>query len=518
MQLDEILRQRAELNPQKTALVCEGQRLTYKELDEKADRLAQALIHHGLQRGDRVGLYLGNSSETVISLFAVLRAGGVFVVISQTVKPEKLVFMLNHCRATGLLSRVPASAPDCSLAVKEQVSSLKFLVSAGKRGALQHHQAMDGCLSFEQLLSDFPSIPPDPVGIDLDLACLIYTSGSTGLPKAVMCDHGSMLFAIDSINQYLKHSEADVVLSVLPLAFSYGLYQLLTVFRAGGTLVLESSFAYPALTVQKIIDEQVTGVPAVPTMCSILAQMDLEKSDFSKLRYMTNAAAALAPSVLLELRRKLPHVEFFSMHGLTEVVRTVFLNPAAVEKLPCSVGKAIPGTEVWLEDPEGNRLALGETGELIVRGRHVMRGYWNDVKGTEERFRPGILPGERVCCSGDLFRTDAAGNFYFVSRKDDIIKCRGEKVAPREIENILWAIEGVVEAAVVGVPDPVLGQAIKAIIVSKDNQLTIAQVLSHCRAHLEEHMVPRYVEFLPELPKTASGKILKSDLIAKCAE
>ena len=172
----------------------------------------------------------------------------------------------------------------------------------------------------------------------------------------------------------------------------------------------------------------------------------------------------------------------------------------------------MPGTELWLEDDSGRRLGPDEPGELVVRGRHVMRGYWGDPVLTSQKFRPGPLPGERVCYSGDLFRTDSEGYLYFVSRKDDIIKSRGEKIAPREVENVLYSIPGVQDAAVVGVPDPVLGQTVKAFIVAPGGQLTETDVIAYCKSRLEEVMVPRAVEFRTELPKTGSGKVRRMDL------
>jgi acyl-CoA synthetase (AMP-forming)/AMP-acid ligase II len=177
------------------------------------------------------------------------------------------------------------------------------------------------------------------------------------------------------------------------------------------------------------------------------------------------------------------------------------------------VGIPIPGTEAWLEDDHGNRVGPGAVGELVVRGRHVMRGYWNDPEGSARRFRPGPIPGERVCHTGDLFTVDAEGCYSFVSRKDDVIKSRGEKVAPIEVENVLHRLKGVVEAAVVGVPDAILGQAIKAVIVVDAPSLTPTEVLAHCRAHLEDYKVPQVVEFRSELPKTASGKLKRKELV-----
>ena len=201
------------------------------------------------------------------------------------------------------------------------------------------------------------------------------------------------------------------------------------------------------------------------------------------------------------------------MYGLTETKRTLYLPPEELECRPDSVGIPIPGTEAWIEDASGRRLGAGEVGELVVRGRHVMRGYWEAPEATAQRYRPGPLPGERLCHTGDLFRQDEEGFFYFVGRSDDIIKSRGEKVAPKEVEHVLYELPGVKAAAVVGVTDPGLGQAVKAILVLDGGvELSAAKVLAHCRARLEDFMVPKHVEFRDSLPINPSGKIAKKDL------
>ena len=240
--------------------------------------------------------------------------------------------------------------------------------------------------------------------------------------------------------------------------------------------------------------------------------MDVSRYDLSSLRYLTNTAAALPPSHIAKIRSMFPGVRFYSMYGLTETKRTLYLPPDELDRRPGSVGIPIPGTEAWLEDENGHRLGPGQTGELVVRGRHVMRGYWGHEEATRQRFRPGALPGERLCYTGDLFSMDQDGFFYFVARSDDIIKSRGEKVAPKEVENILYSLHGVQEAAVVGVPDPLLGQAIKAFVVTEDADLTEVQILAHCRTQLEDFMVPKEVVLCKELPKTSSGKIDKRTL------
>jgi len=205
------------------------------------------------------------------------------------------------------------------------------------------------------------------------------------------------------------------------------------------------------------------------------------------------------------------------MYGLTETKRTLYLPPDQLDKHPGSVGIAIPGTEVWIEDENGHRLGPDQVGELVVRGRHVMRGIGKRRKIQKNVSASARSPRERLCYTGDLFRMDAGGYMYFVGRKDDIIKCRGEKVAPKEVENVLYRLPGVLEAAVVGAPDPICGHAIKAIIVPKNRELTRQMVLAHCAAHLENFMVPKYVEFRSELPKTFSGKINKTELTQECA-
>ncbi len=508
--VQDFLEHSADRLPSKTALVCDGQRLTYAQVDEMANRLAHALIAGGVVRGDRVGLFLHNSVELVVGIFAVLKAGAVFVAINATTKRDKLHYILNNCRATALIADVRGDLSGLIEDAASAVPSLRRVILAGKGTA---EGAGARCITFENALAKSDAARPRRQGIDLDLACLIYTSGTTGDPKGVMSDHSNVVFAASAIIEYLENRESDVVINVLPLSFDYGLYQLLMTFKFGGTLVLEKSFTYPAAVLKKMEQERVTGFPGVPTVYAMLVPMDLSAFDLSSLRYLSNTAAALPVSHIEEIRKKFPKATLYSMYGLTETKRTLFLPPAELDRRPGSVGVPIPGTEAWVEDESGQRLGPGGVGELVVRGRHVMRGYWEAPEPTKNRYRPGSIPGERSCYTGDLFRMDEDGFFYFVGRRDDIIKSRGEKVPPKEVEAALYNLAGVREAAVIGVSDPVLGQAIKAFVVLADGAtLTDKQVLAHCRAHLEDYMVPKHVEFRTDLPKTASGKITKTGL------
>jgi acyl-CoA synthetase (AMP-forming)/AMP-acid ligase II len=506
----EFLERTTALTPEKIALVCGQRRFTYQQINRYANQLAAFLQDQGLQRGDRVAVYLPNCEEAVISIFGILKAGGVFVVLNHTTKVDKLITILNDCGAAAIVTTW--QDVDFLQDLRQSVPSLRVVLHKDSPQQLKNLPSVDGVYGYFAALERQCDLNPPHYNIDLDLASLVYTSGSTGESKGVMEDHSNVDFATDSIISYLDNRADDIVLNCLPLSFDYGLYQLLMVFKFGGTLVLEKGFAFPAVILKQIQDEHVTGFPGVPTIFSILMNTDLSSYDLSSLRYITNTAAALPVSHIRQLRATFPHVQMFSMYGLTETKRTLYMPPEILDQHPGSVGIAIPGTEVWLEDETGNTLGAGEIGELVVRGRHVMRGYWNAPEMTAQRFRPGRLPHEWVCYTGDLFRRDEEGYYTFIARKDDIIKTRGEKVSPVELERVLYGMAGVLRVAVIGVPDAVLGEAIKVYVVSGDPALTENDVLLYCRTHVEDYMVPKMIVFTDDLPLTESGKILKSAL------
>ena len=507
MQVEHFLERSAARLPDKIALVCDDRRLTYRDIDRECDRVAALFREHGVARGDRVAIYLDNSVEAVISVFAALKAGAVFMMVNPTVKKDKLGFMLNNSRAAALVCdrRKIGSLEE----VWDKTPHLRLLVAVGD-GVLGAVSPPKDIVAFSAEPSNGASVASGC--IDIDLAALIYTSGSTGQPKGVMLTHLNIVSAATSITTYLESADADIILNVLPLSFDYGLYQVLMAFKTGATVVLERSFTYPHAILETLIRERVTGFPIVPTVSAILLQMDLTRYDFSALRYITNTGAALPTKHILELRRLFPHVTIYSMFGLTECKRVSYLPPDQIDIRPNSVGKGMPNEEVYIVDEAGNRLESG-VGELVIRGSNVMKGYWEKPEETDRVLKPGPLPGERVLYSGDIFRMDAEGYLYFVARRDDIIKTGGEKVSPKEVENVLYSFDGIAEAAVLGIPDPVLGQAVKAVVTLKEGvSLTIADVMRHCAAHLENFMVPKTVEIRAALPKTSTGKISKTEL------
>jgi amino acid adenylation domain-containing protein len=510
--LHDYLIEAARRLPEKVALVCDGLRHTYAELDRRSNRLAHALRARGVERGDRVVVFAENGPEAVTAFWAALKADAVACVVNPLTKTDKLAYVLNDSRARALVSESPLARVFVEAARRS--AHLRCVVVAGHPEPGLVLDLPGGVSWAGALEAQNPEAPPPRRVLDVDLAAIVYTSGSTGDPKGVMLTHRNMLAASRSIAEYLEIGQDEVILGVLPLAFDYGLYQMIMAFRVGARLVLERSMAYPAQVLGNVVREGVTGFPGVPTLFAMLAEMkDLSGYDFSRIRYVTNTAAALSARHIRALQRLFPRARIYSMYGLTECKRCTYLPPERIDDKPGSVGIAIPNTELWLVDERDRRLGPGEVGQLVIRGATVMAGYWEKPEATAERLRPGPLPGERVLYTGDLCRLDEDGYLYFVGRMDDIIKSRAEKVAPKEVENAIADVEGVREVAVVGVPDEILGQAVKAFVVLEAGASLSEQDLKReCQKRLEPFMVPKYFELRGELPRTATGKIRKTGL------
>lgn len=495
MRVESYLEQSAAARPDHVALVCGERRTSYGELNAAADQLAAALALR-VAPGDRVAICLENSIEAVIAIFAAMKAGAVFVPFHPSIRPAKLACLLGHCGARALVAQERTAA-----IARQAIPDLHTVA-----------------VPFSDALPDGQGSPPGNLPGGSALAAILYTSGSTGQPKGVMHSHGGLRAATAAIGQYLENTPDDVILSALPLSFGYGLTQVLTAFSRGATLVLERSFAYPRKLLETAVRRRATGFPLVPTMAAILLQTDLEKFAL-RLRYVTTAAAAMPVEHIGQLRRRLPGVRVFSMYGQTECIRATYLPPEELDRWPGSVGRAILGTEVWVADDAGRPLPAGQVGELVVRGPHVMQGYWNMPEETARAIGVDPLTGGQLLRTGDLFRTDAGGRLYFVARRDDVIKTRGEKVSPAEVEGALCSHPAVAEAAVFGRPDPILGQAVGAWVVLRDGA-TIASrdLIRHLGERLEDYARPKQLEIVEALPKLANGKVDKQAIRAACED
>jgi len=514
----EWLTRTARCLPEKTALICGEDRWTYGRIDQYTNRLAYTLRKLGVKRHDRVVILLDNCAETVISLYGILKAGAAFTILAASVKGDKLNYILKNSNAHTIITHV-SKAGVIAKALQRNPADYQVIwvgdESEIPEGLVNISHIWQSLFS-NAVVSNETQDKTLPRCIDRDLATLIYTSGSTGEPKGVITPHRNMISAARSIIQYLDNRQDDIILNVLPLSFDYGLYQVIMAFMFGGTVVLEKSFVYLHPLLERIGRERVTGFPIVPTILAMLLKMqNVNTYDFSSLRYITNTGAALPVEHIRNLREILPHVTIYSMFGLTECKRVGYLPPENIDRKPDSVGIAMPNCEVFVVDKDGKPVEPGQTGELVIRGSNVMSGYWNDPEMTARTYRPGRIPGEKWLYSGDYFRQDEDDFLYFLGRRDDMIKSKGERISAKEVESTICRMEGVSEVAIVGLPDEILGQAIKAFIVPMSQvQLTVRQVQKFCTENLESFMVPKYIEFTESLPKTAHGKIDKKQLAA----
>lgn len=437
-----------------------------------------------------------------------MKAGGVVVPVSPLLKAQKLAGLLADCGVQAVLAG-PLSS-DLVGEAAALVPSLTQVVWTADPPA----GAREG-RTFGEILAGRDERPEDPGLIDQDLCAIIYTSGSTATPKGVMLTHRNLVNTTWAIAGYLGNVPEDVVMCALPLSHTYGLCQVLVGARVGHAVLLERSFAYPFDVLTRMQTHRVTGLPGVPTMYAQILQMDgVRALDLSSIRYMTNAAAGIAPAQIRRLGEVFPNARFFSMYGLTECTRACYLDPARLGDKIASVGKAIPNSEAYVVGDDGRRAPAGVVGELVIRGANVMRGYWGRPEETARCLVDGEIPGEKVLRTGDLFRTDAEGFLYFVGRRDDVFKCKGEKISPREIENVLCELDEVVEAAVLGVNEPMEREAIEAAVVLRaGSALSESRLRRHCRERLESYLVPSRIEIRDALPKTENGKLDRGALL-----
>lgn len=496
--------------PDREALVHGSVRLTYGELAAKVRALASGLREAGLKRGERVGIYLDASIAQVISIFGVSQAGGVFVPANASLMCDQVSHIGRDCSISALITT--SAKLESLLPVLQQIPSLRFVVVIANgvevsiRLPLHNFDSMTHGGGHESL--------PD-WGIEKDLAAILYTSGSTGKPKGVMLSHANVVAGATIVSTYLGISASERILAVLPFSFDAGLNQLTTAFQQGGALIL-INFSFARQIVEVLLKERITGLAGVPTVWTLLTQLNstLQKNSFPCLRYITNTGGAMPQSVLQILRAALPGTSIFLMYGLTEAFRSTFLPPEELDRRPTSMGKAIPDTEILVINDKGELCKPGEAGELIHRGPTVSLGYWGNPEATDRVLRrnpllaPEIGSEEKVCYSGDLVKMDEDGFFYYVGRRDAMIKSSGFRISPTEVEEVVFQSGKARHAAAIGVPDDLLGQAVKVFVVMRDGESWDgAALLNFCAERMPRYMVPKYFEVLDELPKTSSGKV-----------
>lgn len=472
--------------------------LDYATLRAEAMALALRLESRGVQPKDRVVLLMENSVDFARAFWGASYAGAVVTPLNVETKSDKLAYIVADCTPAAVI--VDAALED------------RVRAAMGADGAA-------AVLTLKPVGTDAADGPAPCVGrvIDQDLGGMIYTSGSTGQPKGVMLSHQNLTAASRSVCSYLGYTTEDRIFVTIPLTFDYGMHQLTMAALVGATVVIERNFSQPLFTLGRVVKSGATCFPLVPTMAPLITAL-ADRFDFSSVRLISSTAAALHPRMIEQLRKIFPAASVFSMYGLTECHRCTYLPPDQLDQRKGSVGLAIPNTEMWIEDSDGTRHLRDATGELVIRGATVMKGYWNNYAKTAERLKPGRFPGEMVLYTGDLCRLDAEGYLYFLSRSDDVLKIRGEKVAPKEVEDVLLQHPDVSEAVALGRADKVQGQQLVAFVTLAPGADADGRALRDwCARHLEGIAVPRAVEIREAFARSANGKIDRSQLIDELA-
>ncbi len=516
--LHELIAGSAARTPEATALTYGKAALTYRSLQEQVAAFASGLIGLGLQRGERVAIYLEKRFETVIASFGAPAAGGVFVPLNPLLKPEQVGYILRDCNVRVLVT----SAERLAL-LQETLPACHDLRHVVVLDTAEAPVAPGGLntLRWSELLA------APPAGghrvIDTDVVGILYTSGSTGKPKGVVLSHRNMVAGAKSVASYLGNHAGDTLLAALPLSFDAGFSQLTTAFHVGARVVL-LNYLLPRDVIKAIEREKVTGLTAVPPLYIQLTQLAWPESITDHLRYFANTGGRMPRETLDALRRHLPRSQPFLMYGLTEAFRSTFLPPGEVDRRPDSIGKAIPNAEILVLREDGSPCAPNEPGELVHRGALVGLGYWNDPEKTAERYKPlpvhapgreaGLVLPETAVFSGDTVRMDEEGFLYFIGRRDEMMKTSGYRVSPTEVEEILYATKMVGECVAFGVDDDRLGQAIQVIATPPaDGRIDVAELLAECRQRMPAYMVPAGIEVRDgPLPRNPNGKIDRKTL------
>ena len=522
--LHDLVASMAHRAPDAPALTFKAETRSYAALTNEITAFASGLRHLGLDRSERVGVYLDKRFETVSAFFGASCAGGVFVPINPILKAEQVGYILFDFNVRVLVTSVERiGAIATALA---PCHDLRHVVLTGNPKDLPTLPGVSVHRWSE--LVDAPSAKGHRV-IDGDMAAILYTSGSTGRPKGVVLSHRNMVTGAKSVAHYLGNHTDDTLLAALPLSFDAGFSQLTTAFHTGARVVL-LNYLMPRDVLKVMAHENVTGLTAVPPLWIQLAQLQWPETIADNLRYIANTGGRMPLDTLSRLRKLAPNAAPYLMYGLTEAFRATYLAPDQVDHRPDSIGKAIPNSDVLVLREDGSECAPNEPGELVQRGALVAMGYWNDAEKTAERFKPlptkapgrqsGLVLPETAVFSGDTVRRDEHGYLYFIGRRDEMIKTSGYRVSPNEIEEVLYATQMVGECVAFGVPHETLGHSITVVCTpARGTTLDRTELLSECGKRMPAYMVPKRIEVREgPLPRNPNGKIDRKTLAQEAGQ
>lgn len=434
-----------------------------------------------------------NSTFFITCYFSVIKSGRICIPINPSISLEDIKYIINELSITDIFI---------------QHKLLNKIEEINKNLINVHTEKDIEYISCENNIKEDLNEENQPNIDEEDTAVILFTSGSTAKPKGVMLSHNNLIYNTDSIIQYLKLTSKDRVEVVLPFYYCYGTSLLHTHFRVCGSLVINNRFMFPQTVIEDINKYKCTGFAGVPSTFQILLKMtNIKQSEFPSLRYVTQAGGRLPNIFIKELIDVLKGVDIYVMYGQTEATaRLSYLPPDLLECKLGSIGKGIPGTEVKVINSYGEEVKPGETGHIVAKGKNIMKGYFNDQEETNK-----VLKGQYLY-TGDLGTVDKDGYIYIIAREKNIIKSGGNRISPKEIEDVILEIEDVLECAVIGVEDDTLGEAVKAVVVCKESSITLADIQAYCKDKLPRYKVPKYIKFVSTLPKNSSGKILLSQL------
>ena len=524
--LHRLLTKAAARQPQRPAVASDGCLITYQELDLLSNKVARALLRLGVAPGDRVGILAPKSAAAVIGLYGTLKAGACYVPLDPKAPAGRLRHIVRDSGATVVVADEARSSQGAALA--EAVPGQPRVVVVGVPGSQGREEAARVSVQGEAIVpwSAVTGESGEPLeeerAIETDLAYILYTSGSTGTPKGVMISHRNSLTFVDWAAAAAGLTEQDRVCSPAPLTFDLSVFDIFATCRAAAcmTVLPEAAATFPVSIVRFLEAERISVWYSVPSVLTLLACYgSLQQSDLSDLRVVIFAGEVFPPKHLARLIGELPRPRYLNWYGPTETnVCTAFEVPAGwADARPTPIGKACANTEVFAVTSEGHRVSgPGEQGELYVRGPSLMQGYWGQAAKTSEALVQNPFRTEYdefVYRTGDLVTLEPSGNYVFLGRTDSMAKIRGYRVELGEVEATRYRHPAIQEAAVLPVPDDLLGSRLRAVVTADgDSNLTRENVLDHCRRWLPAYMVPDIVEFREEMPRTSTGKVDRAGL------
>jgi acyl-CoA synthetase (AMP-forming)/AMP-acid ligase II len=500
MNVGEILTTTANKFPGRIAVVLENQRLTYQAFNERINQFAQLLLGLGLKKREKVAVLLFNSIPLVEVFFASAKTGGIFTPINFRFTAEEVFYILDHSDARFFIYGEEFS--ELVEKIRPRLKKVEFYFSIGG-------SASSSAMDYETLLRE--SLPQEPkIFLSEEDECqLMYTSGTTGKPKGALLTHGNLLWNLFNTVLGREEKEGETSIVIGPLYHTAALNNhFFTRVAMAGTSVLVRQFE-PEKVMEIIEKERVTVISGAPAAYHLMLSLPAGRHDTRSITKCTTGASILPNETKMRLTKLFPNLSgIYDVYGCTEATPSITILKAkdSLQKKEC-VGPAVPFLEVRIVDDQDRNLPTGEVGELICRGPNVMKGYYKDEEATREALRGGWLH------TGDLARVDEEGFVYIVDRKKDMIVSGGENIYPREIEEILYSHPKIEDVAIIGVPDSLWGESVKAFVVlKKGDKMTEGEVIDYCKTHLASYKKPKSVEFVESLPRNPSGKVLKTQL------